>query len=382
MEREATLMDISAIREQFPITRNYSFLNHAAVAPLSKPAADAMRLYIEQLATCAGIRAGFYKQAERVRKAAAQLVNATSEEVTFVKNTTEGIGWVANGLNWKTGDNVVTTGVEFPANVYPWMGLQSRGVHLKMVPEENGRIPADRLAAAIDTRTRVLTVSAVQFASGYRSDLVALGRICKEKGVLFCVDAIQALGVLPIDVRAMNIDFLAADGHKWLCGPEGCGIFYCSQSLLGHLRPVMAGWLCMKDALDFGHYHFEMVGSACRFDTGSYNLAGIYGLGASIQMFLDVGIDRIASHVLMLTDRLVRGLKDKGYRVVSSRLAGEASGIVAFTSDVHDHLKIQQHLENEHRVVIALREGRLRASPHVYNTPQEIDQLLELLPTH
>src|SRR3990172_2870384 len=151
---------------------------------------------------------------------------------------------------------------------------------------------------------------------------------------------------------------------------------------MGHLKPVMAGWLCMKDALDFGNYRFEFVSSACKFDTGSYNLVGIYGLGASIQMFLDIGIDRIAAHVLMLTDRLVPGLRHKGYRIVSSRRPGEASSIVAFISDVHDHEPIQRHLEGEHRVVIAFREGRLRASPHVYNTVEEIDQLIELLPGH
>ncbi len=375
-------MDVQTLRDQFPITRNYNFQNHAGVAPLSKPAAEGMRLYIEQLSETAGIRAGFYRHAERVRRLAAQLINATPEEVTFVKNTTEGIGWVAGGLSWNTGDTVVTTNVEFPANIYPWMGLQNRGVRLKMVPEENGCVPVDRIASAIDSKTRVVTVSAVEFASGYRVDLATLGRICKERGVLFCVDAIQALGAFPIDVRAMNIDFLSADGHKWLCGPEGCGIFYCNQSLLGHLKPVMSGWLCMKDALDYGTYHFEFVNSACRFDTGSYNLAGIYGLGASIQMFLEIGIDHIASHLLMLTDRLVRGLRDKGYRVISSRRPGEASGIVAFISDTHDHHAIQQHLEGEHRVVIAVREGRLRVSPHVYNTVEEIDQVLDLLPAH
>ncbi len=375
-------MDISAIRELFPITKNYNFQNHAAVAPLSKPAADAMRLYIDQLSSTAGIRAGFYKHAEHVRKAAAQLINAAPEEIAFIKNTTEGIGWVANGLSWNTGDNVVTANVEFPANIYPWMGLQSRGVQLKMVPEENGRIPVERITSAIDNRTRVVTLSAVQYASGYRADLAALGRICKERGVFFCVDAIQALGVFPIDVRAMNIDFLAADGHKWLCGPEGCGFFYCNQSLIGHLKPVMAGWLCMKDALNYGHYRFEFVGNACKFDTGSYNLAGIYGLGGSIDMFLEIGIEQIASHVLMLTDRLVKGLRDKGYRIVSSRRPEEASGIVAFISDTHDHEAIQQHLEGEHRVVIAVREGRLRSSPHIYNTTDEIDQLIDLLPAH
>ena len=375
-------MDVRWIREQFPITRNYNFQNHAGVAPMSKPAADAMRVYIEQSAETGGLRAGFYRHAEKVRRWASELINSSPEEIAFVKNTTEGLGWVANGLSWNTGDNVVTTSVEFPANIYPWMGLQSRGVQLKMVPEDNVRIPVERIASAIDSKTRVVTVSAVEFASGYRFDLAALGRICKERGVLFCVDAIQALGVFPVDVRTMNIDFLAADGHKWLCGPEGCGVFYCHQSLLGHLKPVMAGWLCMKDATNYGNYHFEFVNTACRFDTGSYNLAGIYALGASIELFLSIGIDKIAEHVTMLTDRLVRGLRDKGYRIVSSRRPGESSGIVAFVSDAHDHQAIQQHLEGEHRVVIAVREGRLRASPHIYNTLEEIDQLLDLLPAH
>ncbi|NLX14341.1 MAG: aminotransferase class V-fold PLP-dependent enzyme [Phycisphaerales bacterium] len=375
-------MDMQDIRDRFPITRHYNFQNHAAVAPLSLPAAEAMREYITQVTESATIKGEFYKNAEQIRKSAARLLNAAPDEITFVKNTTEGIGWVANGLNWVTGDNVVTTNVEFPANIYPWMALSAHGVRLKMVPEENGRIPVERLAEAIDSRTRVLSISAVQYASGFRADLVELGRICKEKGVLFCVDAIQALGAFAIDVRAMNIDFLSADGHKWLCGPEGCGLFYCRRELIGHLRPVMAGWICMKNALDFGKYQFEYVDSAKKFDTGSYNLAGIYGLGASIEMFMELGLPRISAHLLMLTDRLVEGVRDKGYRVISSRQPGEASGIVSFASDLHDHTHIQQHLLNEYRLVITVREGRLRASPHVYNTTEEIDQLVKLLPAH
>jgi len=375
-------MDIVQMRELFPITRNYNFQNHAGVAPLSRPAAEAMRRYVDHLCDCGYLRGEFYKHAEHVRKSAAQLIGATPEEITFVKNTTEGLGWVANGLSWSTGDNVVTTNVEFPANIYPWMGLQSRGVQLKMVPEENGRVPVERMADAINSKTRVVTVSAVQYASGFRADLETLGRICKEKGVLFCVDAIQALGVLPIDVRAMSIDFLSADGHKWLCGPEGCGIFFCHRELIGHLRPVIAGWMGMVDAYNFGKYRFEFVDTARKFDLGSYNLAGIYGLGASIDLILEMGVKKITAHVLMLTDRLVEGLRDKGYRVVSSRREGEASAIVAFTSEVHNQEEIQRHLEAEHRVVIAVREGRLRASPHLYNTIEEIDQLIDLLPSH
>lgn len=381
-QQGAVKMDLSSIRERFPITRHYNFQNHAAVAPLSSPAAEAIKQYAEQVCQKATLDSEFYKHAERVRELSAQLINANPQEVTFVKNTTEGLGWVANGLDWKAGDNVVTTGVEFPANIYPWMGLADRGVKLKMVSEENGRVPVEQIVDALDKRTRVLTISAVQYASGYRTDLAALGKICREKGILFCVDAIQALGVLPVDVRAMNIDFLSADGHKWLCGPEGCGIFYCRAELIGKLRPVISGWVCMVDAQNYGNYRYEFVDSARKFDTGSYNLAGIYGLGASIELFLNMGIEKIAGHVLMLTDRLVEGIQNKGYRLISSRRKGEASGIVTFVSDVHDQQKIRDDLEKKHRVIISLREGRLRASPHVYNTTEEVDQLIELLPNH
>lgn len=375
-------MELSEVCELFPITRHYNFLNHAGVAPISVRAAEAMREYIDGLVASAGIEQTFYTHAEQVRQSAATLINASADEVTFVKNTTEGIGWVANGLDYKAGDNVVTTNVEFPANVYPWMALEDRGVELRMVAEEDGRIPVERIVEAMDGRTRVLTVSAIQYASGYRMDLAALGTICRERGVLFCVDAIQALGVFPVDVQAMKIDFLSADGHKWLCGPEGSGLFYCRRDLLNVLKPVIAGWLGMINPLEFGDYQFEYQDSARRFDLGSYNLAGIYGLGAAIDLWLEVGIDRISSHVLMLTDHLVNRLNDKGYKVVSSRWEGEASGIVAFVSDVHDLAALRGELEKEHRIVIAFREGRLRASPHVYNTIEEIDQLSDALPAH
>ena len=251
-----------------------------------------------------------------------------------------------------------------------------------MVPEVGGRVPTEDVIAAMDARTRVVSVSAVQYASGFRMDLQRLGSACRERGILFCVDAIQSLAVLPIDVQSMQIDFLSADGHKWLCSPEGLGLFYCRHELIARLEPVITGWLCMKGAMDFGNYRFEPVESARKFDTGSYNLAGICGLGASIEMWLEVGVDVVARHVLMLTDRLVEGVLDKGYRVISSRRPGEASGIVAFVSDRHDHEDIRQRLQDSHRVIIACREGRLRASPHAYNTPEDIDQLIDLLPSH
>lgn len=375
-------IDVAAVRQQMPVTRHHNYLNHAAVAPISGPAVEAMQRYAQEASEHSYARGRLYPEAKRVRQSAAKLLNCHAEEITFVPNTSQGLSYVANGLQWSRGESVVTSGVEFPANIYPWMQLRHQGVVLKMVPEDNGRIPIERLIELIDERTRVLTISSVQFGSGFRSDLAALGTACQERGVLFCVDAIQSLGCMPIDVRAMKIDFLSADGHKWLLGPEGAGIFYCRHELLGLLRPSTVGWLGIKNAMDFSRYQLEFRDDARRFDSGSYNLAGIWGLGASIDWLLGFGIENIWERVKLLTDRLIGGVTAKGYRVVSSRAAGEASGIVSFVSSTHDHQRIVNHLAQEYRTVIATRHGRLRVSPHFYNTEEEIDQLVEHLPEH
>ena len=375
-------MDWEALRDEFPVTRNYNFQNHAAVAPVTRRAAEGVRLYLKHAEENAYVRGGFYRHADRVRSQVAQLINASPDEVTFTKNTSEGISFVANGLTWQSGDNVVTSNVEFPANMYPWQALREHGVHLRMVMEEDGRVPLERVFEAIDSRTRVVAISSVQFASGYRTDLATLGEYCQSKAVFLCVDAIQSLGVFPIDVEAMGIDFLSAGGHKWLCAPEGSGLFYVRKELQGHLRPTTIGWMSMKDAFNYDKYQFEFAESAKRYDSGSYNLPGIYGLGGALELVQEIGTEAIAKRILSLTDRLTAGLRDKGYRVVSSRQPAEASGIVAFFSDVHDHDQIQRHLQTEHRIVIAVRCGRLRASPHWYNTEREIDQLIETLPKH
>ncbi len=375
-------MDWEALRDEFPITRNYNFQNHAGVAPICKRAADAVRLYVQQAEDNAYLSGGFYKHADQVRAQVAKLIHANPDEVTFTKCTGEGLSFVANGLCWQSGDNVVTSNVEFPANIFPWQALRDHGVQVHTVLEEDGRIPIESIVEAIDSRTRLVSISSVQFASGFRTDLATLGEYCQSKGVLLCVDAIQSLGVFPIDVKAMNIDFLAADGHKWLCAPEGCGIFYVRRELQGHLRPTSIGWMSMKDPFDFTRFEFEFADSAKRYDCGSYNLAGIYALGGALEMIEEIGIEQISHRVLFLTERLADGLRDKGYRVFSSRRATEASGIVSFLSDLHDHDEIQRHLQAEHRIAIVVRSGRLRSSPHFYTSQREIDQLIETLPKH
>jgi cysteine desulfurase/selenocysteine lyase len=375
-------MDWEALREEFPITRNFNFQNHAAAAPISLRAVQGAQRYLEHASQNSYIGGGFFPEVDRIRGLYATMLGANADEIAFVKNTSEGLSFVANGLSWQHGDNVVTTNAEFPANIYPWLALKPRGVELRMVLEEDGRIPVERLFEAIDSRTRVVTVSSVNFASGYRHDLATIGEYCQSKGVFLCVDAIQSLGALPIDVKQMQIDFLAADGHKWLCGPEGAGVFYVRKELQGHLRPSTVGWLSVKNAWDFASFEFEFADSACRYESGSHNLPGVYALGGCAELALEIGIDRIASRILHLTERLAEGIRNKGYRLVSSRDRAEASGIVAFTSDVHDQEKLQKHLQAEHRIVIAVRNGRLRASPFAYNTDAEIDQLIDALPKH
>lgn len=375
-------MDWDSLREEFPITRRFNFQNHAAVAPMPRGAGDAMRRYIDHCEGNAYVGGEFHRRADRVRQLCARLINGKPDEVTFIKNTSEGISMVANGLSWADGDNVVSTNVEFPANVYPWQALSARGVQVRTAIEESGRIPLDQLVELIDNRTRVVAISSVQFASGFRTDLEALGRVCKEKGVFLCVDAIQSLGAHRIDVEAMHIDFLAADAHKWLCGPEGIGVFYVRKDVQGYLRPTTIGWASMKNMFDFSHYQFEFHDDARRYDSGTYNLAGIFALGGCLELLLELGIGNIEARVLHLTDRLVTGLRAKGYRIVSSRAAGEASGIVAFISGAHDHEAIRRDLEAKHRIIIASRVGRLRSSPHCYNSESEIDQLIEALPGH
>ena len=228
----------------------------------------------------------------------------------------------------------------------------------------------------------MVAISSVQFSNGFRIDLTRLGELCKEKGVLLFVDAIQSLGVHPLDVRAMNIDFLAADGHKWLCGPEGAGIFYCKRELIGHIHPTEIGYFAMKQGYRTNEIKIDLRDDARRFDCGVYNLGGICALGASINLLLETGVDQVQVRVKELTDRLVEGLRRKGWRVHSPRTPSEWSGIVSFSSDSHDQESLRKHLRSEFKIVVASRMGRLRASPHFYNSEEEIDQLVEALPSH
>ncbi len=383
MRNHATL-DLEA---EFPILARLNFFNHAGVAPISGRAAAALRQFADQASTRAYVDSGWYRRVVEVKRLAARLINADGpHEIAFVPNTSTALNLVARGIDWRPGDAVVITNVEYPANRYPWEDLKRLGVELIEVPQlPDGRIDVEDVMDAITDRTRIVSISHVQYASGARVDLRPISDMVHRAGGMLCVDAIQSVGVLPVDVKAMGIDFLAADGHKWMLGPEGCGIFYCREDLAELLHPAIVGWMNMVNPLDYGNYQFEFQRDARRFEPGSYNVPGILALGASLELLLEVGIDQVWSFVEALTTRLCERLTEKGYRVFSPREPHERSGIVTFDPPFPDTrltptpAQIVARLEQQGFILVT-REGRLRASPHFYNTPEQIDALVEALP--
>ena len=368
-------------RSEFPVSETYIYMNHAGVAPLSRRGQDAMAGFIADATTNGAVHADDWAEtAEVCRVAASRLINAEATEIAFMKNTTQGILIAANGIDWREGDNVVTTAVEFPANVYPWWSLKERyGVSTQMVPEREGCIHIEDIAAAIDERTRVLTISHVEFASGFRNDLEALGKLCRERDIWFVVDAIQSLGVVEVDVKSCNVDILAADGHKWLLAPEGAAIFYCADERREQLINTNVGWASVVNPRDFLNYDLTQPPDATRFEEGSYNSVGLYGLKAAIELLHDIGISAIEARVLALTARLIAGLVAKGYRVITPKTDTDRAGIVIFESSQHTPTEIYEMLYAEN-IITAERGSGVRVSPHFYNTASEIDRLLEVLP--
>lgn len=317
--------------------------------------------------------------AEETRDKFARLINAAKEEIAIIKNTTEGISIAANGIDWRPGDNLITADVEFPANVYPWLNLASEGVETRFVSQSGGKISPEDIEKLIDGRTRLISLSFVEYADGYRNDLEAIGRICRSRGAYFFVDAIQGLGALPLDVRRFNIDFLSADGHKWLLGPEGCGGFFCSADAMQKIRVRGAGWRSVVDPYDFSSYNFILHPTARRFEGGSLNMPGVYGFKAALELILDIGIEAIEEKVLQLTDLAIKLLQEKGYDVVSQLDKGARSGIVLFKSQKFSAKELHQRLL-EKGVVTSVRAGGLRISPHFYNTEEEVERFARALP--
>ena len=312
------------LRHEFPVKTTRAFLDHAKVSPLPRRVRDVVNAFTHD-ASENGTKnyKKWMEEVERVRGNFARLINGDVSEVAFVKNTSEGISIVANGLDWNSGDNVVIPDIEFPANVYPWWNLKRFGVETRMVKSNDGRVMFDDLIEQTDKRTRIVSVSSVECNSGFRNDLNRIGAFCRENNILFCVDAIQSLGVLEMNVKRDNIDFLSADGHKWMLSVEGLGGFYISKNVLGKIYPVTVGWDSVVNAWDFMNYDFTFRPDAKRFEEGSFNTMSIYALGAALDLLQEEGIDSIQSSVLLQGDYLMEGLQKRGIKILNSKNQNE-----------------------------------------------------------
>ena len=367
-------------REQMPVTGQCAYLDHAAVGPLTGPAAQAMQKYIQQVVSTGDLNwPSWFAQVEDTRQSATELIGATTDEIALVHSTTEGITYVSEGLDWKAGDNVVIPAGEFPANVYPWMNLADKGVELRQVEMPAGNFDYQKLEDACDQRTRLVSVSWVGFANGYRLDPTIVADLAHRQGAYFLLDAIQGLGVFPLDVRQSNIDFLSADGHKWMLGPEGAGLAYIRQELLSELRPNIVGWNSVVDRYNFQKIDMTLRPVAARYEAGSQNMVGQIGLGASLRVFLDLKINEgeIAQQVVGRTLYLKQCLQDRGMEVLEIPTENQ-TGILLFNVPGIPPEIVRERLVQQN-VICSCRGGKVRVAIHGYNQTEDFDRLLETL---
>ncbi len=370
----------TAFRQEMPIVKRWAYFDHAAIGPLPQSAVDAIGRWATQACDEGDVHwPAWQKQINELRHLAARLINSGEDEICIIPNTTAGINLVANGIHWQTGDNIVTAAGEFPTNLYPWLNLQRLGVETRMVPRVNGRVCLDQIAAACDQRTRLVSLSWVTYDTGFRIDVRRAAQIAHRAGAWFLLDAIQGLGVFPLDARETEIDFLAADGHKWLLGPEGAGVFYIRGDLLDQMIHHNIGWRSVKHEWDFSRVELDWKPGAVRFEGGTSNTPGSIGLLASLQVLERFGLayDRspIADRVLECADRLAERLRQRGCIVERAAQRENRSGIVSFQVPGQDANLVRDHLMND-GVVLSCRNQRLRAAVHAYNDENDIDRLI------
>jgi cysteine desulfurase/selenocysteine lyase len=359
----------------FPVRQRLVYLNHAAVSPLCRPAAEAMqRLAADAMENGSLHYSQWLDTYEELRLAAARLIGAEKSEIALMKNTSEGIATIAMGMNWHSGDKIVAFREEFPANYYPWKRLEQTGVRVEWLSYLD---PLDRIDG-VCRGARLLAISFVQYLSGHRVDLEAIGEICHRQGCAFLVDAIQGLGAFPVDVRRAHIDALAADGHKWMLGPEGCGILFVSQEFQESVQPVEFGWTNVAGYADYASRDMTLRPDAARYECGTLNTIGCFGLRASIEFLLEVGVAAVSPAVLRLADLVAEGVQAKGYELLGVRSPANAAGIVSFRKAGMEAPSIVQKLAVA-GVTAAARAGWVRVSPHFYNSPDDIGRLLEAL---
>ena len=378
----APAYDLAALRQLFPHTQSQVFLNHAASSPLSLPVKRAMAEAIEMTSGENGDSwsATVEPMEARLRANLARLINAAPDEIALVPNTSTALNWVALSLPARAGQNIVVCRQEFPSNVYPWMNLARRaGLDMRIVPSDGGGLSLARLAECADANTLLVAVSSIEFLTGYRADLPALGAFCRERGIFLAVDGIQSLGHIPMDVQAAQVDFLAAGALKSLMGPSGIGLLYVRRDLLAELDMPVAGATSVQDFMRWTDYRLRFRPEAARFEMGTSNWIGMAGLDASLAMLMDLGLPNVDAWTTHLSAVLLADLERRGFACLTRRELGRFGPIVTFSAP--DPAAALARLAVA-KVTICLREGYLRASSHCYNTVDELLSIGEMLSAH
>lgn len=363
--------------KEFCLSDGLIYLNHAAVAPWPQRTVAAVKAFADEN----GLFGSYHypewiKKQTLLREQFKQLLNAPSaNDIALVKNTSEAISFVAYGLDWKHGDNIVSSNQEFPSNRVAWQSLEKFGVEFRQAELKTGD-PEQALFDLIDSKTRLLTISSVQFADGLRLDLERIGQFCKQRDVLFCIDAIQSLGALDFDVQAYHADFVMADGHKWLLGPEGLGVFYCHAASRDRLSLTQYGWHMMKDTHNYENKPWEIHPGSRRFECGSPNMLTIQALSASLSLLLELGMPAVEQQLVTHTQFMMERINgSKNLSLLSNCNANRCSGIVLFNNPNKDTQQLYKQLFSQ-KIICAHRGGGIRFSPHFYNTLDEIDHAI------
>jgi len=366
-------------KQQFPHLGKMIHLNHAAVAPWPAVARDAVRQFADENARQGSTHyPNWLKVEQQLRQGLASLINAPSaDDIALVKNTSEALSFVAYGLEWQVGHNIVSSDQEFPSNRIVWESLAQHGIEFREADLGSASTPEDALFARVDQNTRLITISSIQYASGLRMDLARIGQFCRDNGILFCVDAIQSLGAVQLDAQAINADFVMADGHKWMLGPEGLALFYCRPEIRNKLKLTQYGWHMVDPLGNYTYKNWKVANTARRFECGSPNMVAIHALNASIKLLLKVGMDKVEAAVLENSRYLCERINEiGGLELLTNTETGRYGGIVNFSGK--DNAGLFQELE-KHKIFCALRGGGIRFSPHFYTPKSDLDKALKIV---
>lgn len=365
---------------EFNLDDDVIYLNHAAVAPWPVRTEKAVNAFCRENVTIGSKKYANWLNVEaHLKNQLAQLIQAdNADEIALVKNTSEALSFVAYGLDWAHGDTIVTSDEEFPSNMIPWESLENQGVRVIKTHLKDTEDPTAELIKNIDSRTKLLTISSVQYASGLRVDLERLGEACQQRGVLFCIDAIQSVGAFPIDVKKYQADFVMADGHKWMLGPEGLGFFYCRQSSINTLKLTQYGWHMVEDMGNYDALEWSTAKSARRFECGSPNMLSIHALSASLSLLLEVGMNTVANNLIERGQYVIDKVQQSPSLTLLTKPDAQGNNIIVFKPTKHDTNELFDYLTSQ-QVVCAKRGGGIRFSPHFYTPFSVIDRAFTLI---